>query len=57
MGSFILYKLTAIIDIDENSIYRDNGLMLFENTIGRKINKSEKNLLPLFKILSLKQYC
>lgn len=43
VGLFILYKLSKIIDKEDNRLYREDNLIFIENSTSRKIVKIRKN--------------
>lgn len=51
MGLLILHELSDICDIDDNRLYRNNGLIFIENTTGRNVDNIRKKLSRLFNEL------
>ena len=54
VGSYILNKLTTIMNIKDVGLYRDDGLGIFKNKSGPEIEKTKKGIVRIFKDCGLK---
>ena len=53
VGSFILNKLTSIVNKPDISLYRDDGLGIFYNVLKPEIERKKKAIVKVFKGLGL----
>ena len=49
VGSFILNKLTSIINKSDIGLYRDDGLGIFQNVSKPEIERKKKAIVKVFK--------
>ena len=49
VGSFILNKLTSIINKSDIGLYRDDGLGIFQNVSKPEIKRKKKAIVKVFK--------
>ena len=53
VGSFILNKLTSIINKSDIGLYRDDGLGIFQNVSKPEIERKKKAIVKIFKRCNL----
>ena len=53
VGSYILKKLSSIINKEDIGLYRDDGLGLFRNLSGTQKERKKKQIIKLFKECNL----
>ena len=49
LGIYILSRQSNIIDKRNCGLYRDDGLLVFRNVNGQKLDRIRKNVIQIFK--------
>ena len=49
VGLYLLNQLSTVIDKSSIGLYRDDGLTAIKNAKGPKLDRTRKDILPLFK--------
>ena len=53
VGSYLLKKVSNIVDKKSIGLYRDDGLAILQNLSGPQIERKRKDILKMFKTVGL----